>query len=426
MGVLSTYLPQSVGTRDPIAQGYRTFTEPAPHFSVWDGSLYDHPTTRAAIERFATACSKAKPEFEGSDSANMAVQGLFRTWPNPMMTWPTFLRRVATLYMMDTTAFVVPGLDRNLKTVALFPMKPLSVDVVEYQNEAWFVFHLFTGEELAIEAWRVTVLSRFQYMSDWFGSGNDVMRPVLSLMDAQRQAEEQAVQNGARIRFIGKVTGMTHGDDLERKRESFYVDNLSSKNRTGLMLYDNTFSDITQVKEDRFIIDEKEMERVNKQIYAYFGINEHIIQNCYSEEEWGAWYEGSIEPFLNMLGEGISKAELSETQRKKDRFFFSTSYLQYATPESKRKLLDDMLDRGVFNWNTALDVLQLPHFPGGNARTMRGEYYLLDENNNVIAESGGHGTGDTQSDSDLPPTSDTEPDGNNDSDVEPDAVDGVE
>jgi hypothetical protein len=276
------------------------------------------------------------------------------------------------------------------------------------------VFHLRTGEDMAIELRRVTILSRFQYLSDFFGSGNAAMHQVLSLMDAQRQAEEQAVQNGARIRFIGRVTGMTHGEDLQAKREQFFIDNLSSKNTTGLMLYDSTFGDIQQVKEDRFVIDTDEMNRVNDQVYAYFGINEAIITNHYSEEDWGAWYEGSIEPFALALGEGISMSELTVDQRRRNRFFFSTSYLQYATPESKRKVLDDMLDRSVMTVNQALDVLQLPNIPGGNVRTMRGEYYLLDENNNVIAESGGHNSDATEENkSPFPPTSDAEPDGNN-------------
>jgi len=414
MGVLSKFVPQASSINQThFRQGYSTFTESVPHFSAWDGSLYDHPMTRAAIERFATACSKLKPEFEGSDWANKPVRKLFETWPNPYMTWPTFLRRVATLYMMDTTAFVVPGLDRSLNTVALFPLKPTNVDIVDYEGEPWCVFHLRTGEDMAIELRRVTILSRFQYLSDFFGSGNAAMHQVLSLMDAQRQAEEQAVQNGARIRFIGRVTGMTHGEDLQAKREQFFIDNLSSKNTTGLMLYDSTFGDIQQVKEDRFVIDTDEMNRVNDQVYAYFGINEAIITNHYSEEDWGAWYEGSIEPFALALGEGISMSELTVDQRRRNRFFFSTSYLQYATPESKRKVLDDMLDRSVMTVNQALDVLQLPNIPGGNVRTMRGEYYLLDENNNVIAESGGHNSDATEENkSPFPPTSDAEPDGN--------------
>ena len=414
MGVLSKFFPHHEQTQlAPISQfpqRYATFTEAAPSFHAWDGSLYDHPLTRAAIERFAVACSKLKPEFVGSETCKPNMRKLVETWPNELMTWPAFLQRAATIYEMDTTLFIVPGLDRDLRTVALFPVKPSYTEIAEYQGEPWCIFHMATGDVLAIEYRRCAVISKFQYLSDFFGEGNDVMRTTLRLMDAQRQAEEQAVQNGARIRFIGKITGMTHEDDLRKKRERFYLDNLSADNYTGLMIYDNTFQDIKQIDEGRFIIDEAEMKRVSSQIYAYFGINEAILENKYSEAEWGAWYEGRIEPFALALSEAITKANFTDRERRNNHIMFSSSYLEYATPESKRKVIDDGVDRGLLTVNEARDILQLPRIPGGDVRTIRGEYYLIDADNNVVAESGGHNIAGNE----LPPIAGSEDDGDAD------------
>ena len=394
MGVLAEFFPQRTASQTTYLPrtGYTTFTESAPSFAAWDGSLYDHPLTRAAIERFAVACSKLKPEFVGSQSCKPNVRKLIETWPNDNMTWPTFLARCATIYEMDTTLFVVPGLDRNLNTVALFPMKPFYTEICEYEGEPWCIFHLRTGETMAIELKRCAVVSKFQYLSDFFGSGNDAMRTTLSLLDAQRQAEEQAVLNGARIRFIGKVTGMTHGEDLNAKREKFYVDNLSTQNHTGLMLYDNTFDNIEQVKEDRYIIDEGEMQRIANQVYAYFGINEAILTNSYDEDTWGAWYEGRVEPFALSLSEAITKANFTVQERKKNYVMFSSSRLQYASNRTKLSVIQGLGNMGYLTVNEGRAIEQLPPLEGGDARPMRGEYYLINDNNEVIAESGGHNT----------------------------------
>ena len=395
MGLLSRFFPRREQQLPPAPIGYfQTLTEPAPSFVSWSGSLYDHPMTRAAIERFAAACSKAKPEVVGSKTCKPNVRKLFESWPNDLMTWPAFLAKAATIYEMDTTVFVVPGLDRDLNTVALFPLKPSYTDVVDLDGEPWFVFHLMTGEVMAIEVARVAVVSKFQYLSDFFGEGNDVMDPTLALMDAQRQAEMQAIQNGARIRFIGRVNGLTHGDDLKQKRESFYIDNLSASNRTGLMLYDNTFTDIEQIDEKRFIIDEDEMERVTKPLFYYFGTNESILTNQYTEDEWGAYYEGRVEQFLVGLSESLTKSQY--TQREVlggNRIMFSSSRLQYASNKTKLELIRQLGGMGVLTVNEAREIMQLPAMPGGDARIVRGEYYLIDEENNIIAESGGHGGG---------------------------------
>ena len=396
MGVLSKFFPrkeQQLPT--PPTTYYRTFTETAPAFSAWNGTLYDHPLTRAAIERFASACSKAKPEFVGSKFCKPLVRKLFETWPNELQTWPAFLAKAATIYEMDTTVFIVPGLDRELNTVALFPLTPAHTDIVDLDGEPWCVFHMLTGEVMAIEYSRCAVVSKFTYLSDIFGAGNDALDPTLALLDAQRQAELQALQTSARIRFIGRVSGMTHGDDLKQKREAVYVDNLSRANHTGLMLYDNTFDDIKQIDEDRFIIDKDEMERVQKPIYYWFGTNENILTNAYTEDEWGAWYEGRIEQFLVSLSEGLTKSlfTVQEVVRG-NHVMFSSSRLQYASNKTKLEVISRLGGMGIMSVNECRDVMQLAPIEGGDARIVRGEYYLIDADNNIIAESGGHnGTG---------------------------------
>lgn len=392
MGVLSKFFPRKPEPPTQPVSYYRTFTEPAPSFSSWDGSLYDHPLTRAAIERFASACSKAKPEFVGSRWCKPNVRKLFETWPNELQTWPAFLAKAATIHEMDTTVFIVPGLDRSLNTVALFPLKPIYTDIVELDGEPWCVFHLVTGEVMAIEYSRCAVVSKFTYLSDIFGAGNEVLDPTLALMDAQRQAELQALQTSARIRFIGRVNGMTHGDDLRKKREAFFVDNLSRANHTGLMVYDNTFADVQQVDEKRFTIDKDEMERVTKPLYYYFGTNEEILTNSFTEDQWAAWYEGRVEQFLVALSEALTKSQFTTQEvLRGNRLMFSSSRLQYASNKTKLQVIQALGNMGYITINEGREVMQLPPIEGGDVRVIRGEYYLVDSDNNIIAESGGHG-----------------------------------
>lgn len=397
MGVLSKFFPRRKVEQIPPSplSYYKTFTEAAPAFSAWSGSLYDHPMTRAAIERFASACSKAKPEVVGSPTCKPLVRKLFETWPNELQTWPAFLAKAATIYQMDTTVFIVPGLDRDLNVVALFPLKPAYTEIVDLDGEPWCVFHMLTGEVMAIEYWRCAVVSKFTYLSDIFGAGNDVMDPTLALMDAQRQAELSALENGARIRFIGRISGMTHGDDLKRKREAFYIDNLSAANRTGLMLYDNTFEEIKQIEEKRFVIDSEEMERVQKPIFYYFGTNEAILTNDYTEDQWGAYYEAEVEKFLLGLSEGLTKSlyTVQEVVRH-NKVMFSSSRLEYASNKTKLEVISRLGGMGVMTINEAREIMQLKPIPGGDARIVRGEYYLIDDENNIIAESGGHNGND--------------------------------
>lgn len=400
MGLLDKVVPQSIKTlfskpSELTTQGYRTFTEHAPSFAPWDGSLYEQAQTRAIVERIATSCSKLKPEFvtpEGSGGSVPRVQRLISSWPNDMMTWPEFLKRVSTLLFVDTVAYVVPQYDERDATaiVGLWPMKPSSTQVVDFDGEPWFRFQLRTGEYQAFPFYDVAILTRFQLESDIFGGGNAPLTPTLRLMDAQRQAEEIALKTGADIRFIGKLSGMVHERDMEKKRKRFSDSNLGPSNKSALMVYDQTWEDIKQIDPKNYTIDADEMARIDKVLYAYFGINEKILNSDFDEDAFSAYYENVIEPFAIQLGEKLSQIILSPTQvRKGNRIMFSSSYLEYASTNSKIKVANLLTTTGTGTRNEVRDIFQLPRLPGGDLFLVRGEYYAMDMANNIIAESGG-------------------------------------
>lgn len=391
MGFLSKFFPRQTEPQSPPPPSgyYTTFTEHAPQFSTWDGTLYEQLLTRTAVERFAVACSSLKPEVVGNQRTKPRVRALFASTPNSYQTWPTFLKLVATRFEADTTTYVVPELDRDMNVVALHSVKPNYVEVCEYKGEPWGIFHLNTGR-MTIEWKYVCILAKFQYHSDYFGSGNLPLDPTLALMDAQRQAEDLAMKNGARIRFIGRVNSMTHEDDLRKKRDRFAADNLSPSNRSGLLIYDTTFDKVEQVKEDRFTLDPEEMTRIENNVFDYFGTNRDILQNSFTEDQWNAYYEGKVEPFAVMLSEALSNVLFTHVERSHgNRCMFSSSRLQYASTRTKTETVSQMVDRGIWTINQALEVFQQPPIPGGDLRLVRGEFYLMDEYGHVVVQSGG-------------------------------------
>jgi phage portal protein BeeE len=393
MGILASVLrrPDRIGYR---YAPYKTITEYAPVFSSYGGSLYEQQLTRSCIERIATACSKLKPEVEGT--AKPRIKRIIKTAPNDYMTWSTLLARVATILETDTTAFVVPAYDTEGNITGLWPLKAENVELIERGDEPWLRFYLASGDAMAIEQRNVCILTRFQYESDVFGGGNQPLNETLKLMNHQVEAQDAAIKNGASIRFIGKLEGMIRPSDMEEKRQKFTDDNLSAQNQSGLMVYDNTWQDIKQIDPQTYTVGTEEMERIEKSVYTYFGINEDILTNDFSEEQWGAFYESVVEPIAIQLGDGLSQMLYTPGERARgNKISFSSNRLEYASNASKRNMIRDMGDRGVFSVDDMRAILQLPPLPNGAGQVyiMRGEYYMLDSNYNVIAQSGGEGNG---------------------------------
>lgn len=389
MGLLANILRRPNDQKVASSTSYKSITEYAPAFSTYQGSLYEQALTRAAVERIAVACSKLKPEVQGS--AKPRIQRAIHDMPNDFMTWPQLIYRVATCLEADTTAFVVPSFDERMENmVGLWPLKAEDAEVVEYQGEAWVRFYLGSGDTAALPLSQVCILTRFQYRSDFFGSGNGPLLPTLRLVDAQEQAQENAIKTGASIRFIGKVTSLLRPEDLEKKRKDFSDQNLSEANKTGLMLYDQSFDDVRQVDPQSYVISSDEMERINHSVHTYFGVNDDILTSDYSEEQWGAFYESVVEPIAVQLGEGLTKLLYTPREiARGNRVSFSANRLEYASNASKRNMIRDMLDRGVMTINEAREVLQLPPVEGGEMRPTRGEYALIDPQGRVAYKSGG-------------------------------------
>ena len=374
-------------------RSYSTFTEPSPAFASWDGNMYEQAQIRARVECISTWCSKLKPEFvtpDGSGGSLPRMQRLVASWPNDMQSWPDFIRVVIGRYLIDTTAYIVPGYDENRNVVALYSMKPSYVEVVEYQGEPYVRFHLVTGEVLAYPFYDVAILTRFQLNSDIFGGGNMPLTPTLRLMDAQRQAEEIALKTGADIKFIGKLSGLMHERDMEAKRKKFSDQNLGPRNQSGLLVYDTSWDEVKQIKTDHYTISTEEMTRIDKALDEYFTINEKILNGSFNEQEGTSFYESCIEPKAMLLGNAITRMCLSATQVRKGNYvMFSSSYLEYASTDSKLKVAKELGGMGMLSINEVRDIFQQPHIPGGHMRLIRGEYYGMNPDGEIVMESGG-------------------------------------
>lgn len=388
MGLLANILRRPLDRTVASSTSYKSITEYAPAFSTYRGSLYEQALTRAAVERIAVACSKLKPEVQGA--AKPRIRRAIHDMPNDFMTWPQLIYRVATCLEADTTAFVVPSYDDDMNKVGLWPLKAEDAEVVEYHGDPWVRFYLASGDAAALPLSDVCILTRFQYRSDFFGGGNAPLEPTLRLIDAQDQAQENAIRTGACIRFIGKVQSLLRPEDLEKKRKDFSDQNLSQENKTGLMVYDQSFDDVKQVDPQSYVISTDEMERIDHSVHTYFGVNDDILTGDYSEEQWGAFYESVVEPIAVQLGEGLTRLLYTPGEMARgNRISFSANRLEYASNASKRNMIRDMLDRGVMTINEAREVLQLPPVEGGEMRPTRGEYALIDPQGRVAYKSGG-------------------------------------
>ena len=267
-------------------------------------------------------------------------------------------------------------------------MLPQRCEVVEYNGSPFLRYTFANGQKAAIEFERVGVMTQFQYTDDFFGESNAALRPTMQLIHTQNQGIINGVKNSASIRFLGKLATMLKPEDIQKERQRFTEDNLSSENESGMIIYDNKFSDIKQVDSKPFTVNALQMQQIAENVYKYFGTNAAILENKYTEDEWNAYYEGKIEPFAIQLS--LVMSNMSYTARELacgNAITFTANRLQYASNATKLNISTQLFDRGLLNRNGVMDIWNMAHVEGGEKYYIRKEYAEVSELGKEITEN---------------------------------------
>ena len=187
------------------------------------------------------------------------------------------------------------------------------------------------------------------------------------------------------IIFAAKMNNFSSDEDLKKERKRFSKNNLQGEGG-GILLFPNTYTDIKQLEAKPYVVAADEMERINTNVFNYFGTNEDVLQNRAYGDAWSAFYEGKIEPFSIQFSDVATKMLFTERERAGGTLLMATANrLQYMSNTEKLNVSAQMADRGIMNRDEIREIWNLPPLPNGQgqAYTIRGEYYLLGSDGSV-------------------------------------------
>ena len=367
---------------------FETLTAYKPHFTTWNGELYESALVRSAIDARARNISKLKFEIIGT--ANPKLQNRLKYRPNPWQTWSQFLYRTSTILDMHNNAVIVPVYNDSMEQIGLYTVLPKKCEIVEFRGEPWIRYTFINHEKAAERLDRVAILTRFQYRSDFFGEKNDALDSTMELEHLNDEGIKEAVKNGATYRFMARVNNFSSTEDLKKERKRFTEANLrSEESNGGILLFPNTYADIRQIDQTAYTVPEAERNEIRTNVYNYFGVNEDVLQSKAFGDAWAAFYESVIEPFAIQFSETVTAAAFTETEIQHGSFVMLTANrLQYMSTAEKLSVSAQLADRGIMNRDEIREIWNLTPIPNGagQAYTIRGEYYLLNEDGSFTKE----------------------------------------
>ena len=340
--------------------------------SPFSGNAYESDIYRSAVDAIARNAAKLKPvhivtmqgqKKEGDNTLNRILQ----IRPNPYMTTYDVIYKLVTHYYLYNNSFAYLDKDSKGDLRGIYPLRPLNIEYLTDSTGTLYCKFLFqNGNEHIFPYSDVLTLKRHFNGNDLLGDNNTAIIPTLDLAHTQSEGLKSSIKASATIRGLLKYNQVLSPEKLKQEKEAFINDYLTASNNGGIAAIDSKY-DYTPLKNEPYVIDDKQLQAIKNKIYDYLGISESIVNSSYNEDEWAAFYESVIEPLGIQIGlELTDKIFTPREQAFGNSILLEANKLQFASTKTKNELIFNLLPMGILSINEAREILNVPAIEGGD------------------------------------------------------------
>lgn len=353
----------------------RLITEPTGFSSFYGGDAYANDVYREAVDAIARNAGKLKGShvIAYADQKRAAGDGkinrLLQVRPNPYMSAYDFLYKLVTHLFLYNNAFAYLDRDDRGNLKAIYPITANNVNVLsDAANNLYCSFYLKSGREVILPYGDLVHLRRYFNDDDVLGADNSAIMPGLELAQTQNEGIINGIKAGASIRGILSFTQIMSASKLKEEKEAFVADYLSMENGAGVVATDQKMS-YTPIESKPVILNADQAKEVKSKIYDYLGITEPIVNSSYTEDQYSAFYESTLEPIATALSqEFTAKLFNDREQAYGNSILFESGRLQFTSNATKVQLIKELMPMGLLTINQALEILNLPSVTDGDKR----------------------------------------------------------
>jgi HK97 family phage portal protein len=320
---------------------------------------------------------------ESPSGSKRHITNLLSLRPNPLMNAPTFWEKVTESYFEINNVFLYLDIDyTNYKTPlrAIYPLDPDGNQIEVRKgadNELYFKFNM-DGVQYVVSLNQIVHISRNVNAGEIFGHNNVAIDRVLKIMQVNYEGIEQAIKSSAFLRFIVQTVTPLNDDVLAAKAK-YFANQYLSKNATGIAYIDSA-NNIIQVNSQAKYVTAEELKLFEEKIYKYLGINEKILFALYTEDEWAAYYESSLEPLVMKIESELTYKLFTELERAHGNAIrIDANRLQAASLKTRVTIASLIQKLPMYKPNTVNDLLFVPRTEHGDEEYSTLNYVKTDE-----------------------------------------------
>ena len=349
--------------------------EPVYGFSSYGGDAYSNDIFREAVDAIARNAGKLKGSHvvnyagERKESDDGKLNRLLQTRPNRYMSAYDFLYKLTTRLFLYNNAFAY--LDRDERGIlrAIYPITATHVDILSDATGSLFCgFMLRDGREVTLPYDDIVHLRRFFNESEVLGEDNSAIASGIELAQTQNEGIISGIKSGASIRGILSFTQIMSPTKLKEEKDAFIADYLAIGNEGGVIATDQKM-DYKPIEHKPVLLDADQAKEIKTKIYNYLGLTESIVNSSYTEDEYAAFYESTLEPIAIALSQEFTAKVFNDREQAfGNSIVFESGRLQFTSNKTKVALIAQLAPYGLLTINQALEILNLPSVPDGDKR----------------------------------------------------------
>nr|DAR15334.1 MAG TPA: portal protein [Caudoviricetes sp.] len=294
---------------------------------------------------------------------------LLQTRPNPYMSAYDLLYKMVTHLFLYNNSFAYLDRDDRGNLRGIYPITASSVNVLsDAANSVYLSFTLRNGRPVLLPYGDVIHLRRFFNDDELLGADNQAIFPGLELANTQNEGIINGIKAGASIRGILKFTQILSPGKLKEEKDAFVKDYLEMGNDGGVVATDQKM-DYQPIESKPVILNADQEKEIKAKIYNYLGVTEAIVNSSYTEDQYAAFYESTLEPIATALSqEFTAKLFNDREQAYGNSVIFESGRLQFTSNSTKVSLIAQLMPMGLLTVNQALEILNLPSVADGDRR----------------------------------------------------------
>ncbi len=358
-----------------------------PIFSQFGNDIYASDIVQGCIRCIATAIGKCSPRHIKTDEQGMqktvkgSINRLLHFQPNPFMTTTDFLEKIVYLREMYKNAFIyttfkeIPIKEGYVKReyTGFYPLQPIQTTFLENEKGTLFIEFLFANGESYIFPYKDIIHWRKDFGANEFmggdSTGSTANNAILKLLKTDHtviESMDNAVRSTTGVRGIVKMVGLF--DEEKQKQQRIAFEQKLNAGQSGFLTMDAK-SDFIPIQLNPKVLDKDTMEFVEQRILNQYGISMAIYNGDFTEEQYQAFYEKTLENMIISLGRCFSATLFTENELEfGNEIIFYNQGLVYTSMANKIAAVDILSSRGTFTDNQILSVFGYPPFEGGNKR----------------------------------------------------------